>query len=689
MSSRSRWKTFLRYVRLPKEVTNFERSYLRKLNRVTMLFYAAHLPVFTLVAWANDTGPLSAALMTLGVLAGPLFASKQLKNPRHVSLVHGFTSMMMGGLLVHFGQGPVQIEMHFYFFAALAMLSAFGNPLVIIVAAITVTLHHLALWLWLPSSVFNYDAPLWVVLVHAGFVVLESVATCYIARSFFDNVIGLEKIVAKRTRALALRNRDVEELMNSVGQGVATLDREGIVLPERSQAFDAMFHPPIGRVPFSQLLAKENPETAYFFELGLEQLIDGILPIEVSVEMLPKRVVQGGRILSLAYAARMGHGNGTPQSGGEIKSIALVVTDITAEEEQRRLEAEQRDLFTVFDVISKDREGLVEFITEAAVLVEALKRRTWPDLVHLKRMLHTLKGNSAIFGFEHLSRLAHELEECVVVEDMPPSDAALNDFVVAFEKVGTRFSDILGDERAVDVNDEEVEEAVRVILDGSSAPRELACRIASWRQERASKRLQRIGAQVQRVCARLGKEVTVEVQDNGLRLDSQRLVDFWSNFIHVARNAADHGIETPDEREALGKARKGHVVLRSSIEEGHLVVSLSDDGRGIDWVRVAEKAKAVGLPAEEHDDLVHALFSDGLTTRESVTNLSGRGVGLGAVQTACERIDGEIEVVSEVGKGTTFRFSVPWETSTGGFVDGVETHGERGASTGGLELTTH
>ena len=65
--------------------------------------------------------------------------------------------------LVHVGQGPVQIEMHFYFFALLAMLAVYGNPLVILVAAVTVALHHLVLWALLPASVFNYDAPIWVV----------------------------------------------------------------------------------------------------------------------------------------------------------------------------------------------------------------------------------------------------------------------------------------------------------------------------------------------------------------------------------------------------------------------------------------------------------------------------------------------------------------------------------------------
>ncbi len=117
------------------------------------------------IATFDDTGPLLALSLTLATLAGPVLASKMLENPRHLSAVFGFTAMLMGALLVHFGQEPVQIAMHFYFFALIAMLALFGNPLAIVVAAVTVAAHHLAFWIYLPQSVFNYDAPIWVVAV--------------------------------------------------------------------------------------------------------------------------------------------------------------------------------------------------------------------------------------------------------------------------------------------------------------------------------------------------------------------------------------------------------------------------------------------------------------------------------------------------------------------------------------------
>jgi len=190
------------YLTLPRQISEFERHYLSRMNRVALWFFLAHPPVLAAVAWLAGTNVLQAFLFGSAAVLGPVIAQRAFASPRVVSLVFGFTSMTVGALLVHFGKGPMQIEMHFYFFVSLALLAVFANPMVIIVAALTVVVHHLAFFFFLPSSVFNYEASVWSVMVHAVFVVVESVAGCFVARSFFDNVVGLEKIVATRTEEL-------------------------------------------------------------------------------------------------------------------------------------------------------------------------------------------------------------------------------------------------------------------------------------------------------------------------------------------------------------------------------------------------------------------------------------------------------------------------------------------------------
>src|SRR5262249_11878050 len=132
---------------LPRTITEFERAHVKRINRIALWFFAGHIPAFTLIAYLNHTNPLYAVILTSAVLLGPLIAFWTLENPRHVAMVMGVTAMGMGGLLVHFGQGPVQIEMHFYFFSLIAMLAVYGNPAVIYAAAVTVALHHLFVWI--------------------------------------------------------------------------------------------------------------------------------------------------------------------------------------------------------------------------------------------------------------------------------------------------------------------------------------------------------------------------------------------------------------------------------------------------------------------------------------------------------------------------------------------------------------
>src|SRR5262249_61209318 len=224
-------------------------------NRIALIFFYLHVPAFVGVAALAHTSMMQAAVMTPLVLIGPTAVYFWLRNPRALAVAYGFTAMVMGGLLVHFGQGPMQIALHFYFCVLIALLAVFGNPAAIMTAAATVALHHLVLWLLLPSSVFNYAASAWAVVVHAAFVVLESIAAIFVARSFFDNVIGLEKIVAVRTSELDQRNRDMALVLDNVGQGLLTMSPDGVMSGGRS----AILRTRLGEAPGSGGVGRHVP----------------------------------------------------------------------------------------------------------------------------------------------------------------------------------------------------------------------------------------------------------------------------------------------------------------------------------------------------------------------------------------------------------------------------------------------
>ncbi|MEO0604596.1 MAG: hypothetical protein AAF211_24390, partial [Myxococcota bacterium] len=388
--------SWLDYVRLPSEITQFERSYLHRMNRVALAFFWLNLPLFVAVAFFNDTQPLLAIVLTVATLLGPTVAVTSLDQPRVVSVVHGFTAMCMGGLLVHFGQGPIQIEMHFYFFSLLAVLAMFGNPTVIIVAAVTVTLHHTVVWALLPRSVFNYDASIWVVAVHAAFVVVESVAACFIARSFFDNVIGLDKLVRARTEALAKRNEDLRLVFDNVQQGFVTARRDGTLSVERSKVVDAWLTP--GATSLSELVSPHSESFGEWLEVAWDVLIEGFMPTEVALAQLPQRLVAGDRVLRFGYQA-------IDENDEGVQQVLIIVSDVTAEERSLETEARQREFTQVIRSFLADKVGFLEFYADAERLVQRLFDQDFDeDIVVAKRWLHTLKGNAGMFGLDHFAR---------------------------------------------------------------------------------------------------------------------------------------------------------------------------------------------------------------------------------------------------------------------------------------------
>jgi two-component system chemotaxis sensor kinase CheA len=190
--------------------------------------------------------------------------------------------------------------------------------------------------------------------------------------------------------------------------------------------------------------------------------------------------------------------------------------------------------------------------------------------------------------------------------------------------------------------------------------KELAATAASWRFEAAGKRMASMRDQIRALAKRLGRApVDVVIEPTRIRLPPTKWRSFWSAFTHVLRNTVDHGVGTVEERTAAGKRPEARVVLGVVRERDSIVVTVTDDGPGVNWSRIAARAAENGLPHATPADLSNALFADGVSSREEVTSTSGRGVGLSAMREVVESLGGAAEVQSTPGRGTTFRFRLP------------------------------
>ena len=142
----------------------------------------------------------------------------------------------------------------------------------------------------------------------------------------------------------------------------------------------------------------------------------------------------------------------------------------------------------------------------------------------------------------------------------------------------------------------------------------------------------------------------------------KKVADMLSDpLVHLVRNACDHGIESPEERRAAGKPEKGTVVLRASQEGSNILIKVIDDGRGINREKLYERALSMGMDVSSPDDdrILDVIFLPGVTTRDSVSDISGRGVGMDVVKTTVSSLGGNISVVSEQGQGTDITLAIP------------------------------
>jgi len=159
------------------------------------------------------------------------------------------------------------------------------------------------------------------------------------------------------------------------------------------------------------------------------------------------------------------------------------------------------------------------------------------------------------------------------------------------------------------------------------------------------------------------KEIELVVEGEDTQVDKAIVERLADALVHVVRNSADHGLELPDAREAMGKRRQGRITLRAAQVGSDIQITVSDDGRGLDRERILSRARERGLVAPdanpEDKELWAVIFQPGFSTAEAVTNLSGRGVGMDVLQTVVSDLRGRISVDSEWGRGTSVKLSLP------------------------------
>jgi len=233
---------------------------------------------------------------------------------------------------------------------------------------------------------------------------------------------------------------------------------------------------------------------------------------------------------------------------------------------------------------------------------------------------------------------------------------------------------VLGRNRLAQISDQ-----MKQIYEGSSIEKELSgtfsqldfittelqMAVMKARMVPMSKVFNKLPRLIRDLCRESGKKIELQIFGAENELDKSIVEELNDPLVHILRNAADHGIESPDDRIAAGKPEKGCVTIQTRQEGNHMAITIADDGRGLDPEKLKAKATQRNLITKDqardmsNSEACNLIFAAGFSTAEKVTNVSGRGVGMDVVRTNVQKLKGIIEISSEIGKGTTFTIKLP------------------------------
>ncbi|WP_135612981.1 chemotaxis protein CheW [Methanococcoides sp. AM1] len=208
----------------------------------------------------------------------------------------------------------------------------------------------------------------------------------------------------------------------------------------------------------------------------------------------------------------------------------------------------------------------------------------------------------------------------------------------------------------------ELEEAT-AILDKSITS--LQDEVMMMRMVKIEKVFKKFPRMVRDLSRKFEKEIDFEIEGQETELDRTILDEISDPLVHLVRNCVDHGIETPEERAKAGKSQTGHIKLSAKREKSNVIIEIEDDGNGLDLEKIKNKALEKGIISSTdldklgEDEIRMLIFTSGLSTKDSATEISGRGVGMDAVKTTVEKLGGKIKIYSKKGKGTKMRINLP------------------------------
>ena len=494
---------------------------------------------------------------------------------------------------------------------------------------------------------------------------------------------NLEIRIQERTAELRQKNNDIASMMANMHQGLFTITAGGLIHSEYALYLETIFETDrIADRNFSDLLfnattagsdAVDQNITAVDAIVGEDEMMYEFNSHCLLTEMTIK--VEGDRekILELDW-------DPITNEDDEVDKLMVTVRDVT---ELKALEAEaegqKQELAIIGEILAVDAAKFSDFIktsedfiSECRGIIEATPEKDLDAIANLFRCMHTVKGNARTYALKNITDIVHEIESTYddlrkneevkwdnaqLLEDLSGAEEIVGRYAEVFrEKLG-RDGEVTG---GVSLDPERVSSWLESIksLTETSLPAnvkgvvsEAYSLLISVDAQPLSEVISDVVDSANSLADQLGKgKPIMDIEDADILIESEAESTLNNIFMHVFRNAMDHGIEGIEERLEKGKPESGTIQLHVSREDEFANLSISDDGRGLAISRIYKMAIEKGVyeadaPRPSATEIANLIFSSGFSTADEVTDVSGRGVGMDAVKGFLEKAGGGIDVV--------------------------------------------
>lgn len=489
---------------------------------------------------------------------------------------------------------------------------------------------------------------------------------------------NLEKMVAERTAQISHLNRLMKALLDSLGQGFFVFDPRGLCLEVSSKACETTLEGnPQGKMIWEVLKLSDNKIEG--FKKWMTTLFSEMLPFEDLAPLGPTDYPHNkGLNISLEYFPLRG-------DHGQIDGVVVVATDITSLVEARRLAESEKEHAKLIINMIRSKNEMGRFVRESQTILKDLRtlisvsNDEW-NLDAIFRHLHTLKGGAALFSVGKMAESCHHAETRLA-EYKQARDASKANLLksqchaveLQFQKFITETREVLGpnilsDHRLLEITVPDLNTLLDKLQFSPQAKNIVENNFSHLLFEPIKNFFIPYKEVALQVAEKENKIIrSIEFKNEMIPVVPEIYGPLFATFVHAFRNSVDHGIETPDVRRQHEKPEGGKITVtfeHQDLPSPTLRISVHDDGAGVNPQKIRNRLEKNGIKTdnESDQDVIQHLFDSQFSTKDKVTETSGRGVGLDAIKHEALLLGGSARIESFLGAGSTLIVEVPYLT---------------------------